>query len=143
MVKVQTSINIDEDLRRQAREQNLNITEVLDEALRLILAKNEGNSAGISLEIAKKSLKKARKQLQKWQNEAKTQEKNIEILEKEAQKRQEEALLKAKQEAESKKKCQKCGIITAEERLIHVKTGDYICKNCFFTGSKEEMAAWK
>lgn len=141
MGKTHTTLSIDEDYRRQAREMGLNLSETLNDALTLRFAQITGNSAKISEEIEKKRLKKAQKELEKWQFEAKNAQKNLEILQKSLEEAKEKELLDQKAAIEELKTCINCKNQTQEERLIHFPAG-LICKGCYLIASGEDIKKW-
>lgn len=142
MGKTHTTLSIDEDLRRQAKENNINLTETLNDALRLKIAQFEGNVAEIDIIIEEKRLKKAQKEAQKWQNMVKNAQNNIENWQKIKEKEQIELLEKQKAEAETMQTCKNCGIFGKSDTMFTFKIGN-ICKGCYMVATGEQIKRWQ
>lgn len=142
MGKTHTTISIDEDLRRQARQLGINLSEIMEESLRVCFAEKEGNVENINIEIEKNKQKKLEKQLVFLQKQLKNSQNLVENYQNIVGKKKEEELIRQKEEAEKMITCQNCNILKKAEFMFDFKIGK-ICKACYMVATGEEVKRWQ
>jgi hypothetical protein len=130
MAKTHVTLSIDVDLREEAKQANINLSEALSEYLRFILAKNTQDIDKINYEIEVRQLEKLIIKQKKMSMDIQKKQTMLQeyIMSKENE--QIKLLQAEKQQLELKTTCKECGQIKAREEGTLWKIG-FICHSCF------------
>lgn len=132
MAKTHTTITIDPFLIEEAKQFNINISEVCNNALNSFL-RTKKNVNHINIEIRKKELEEKQKKISQLQPEILSLQEEIRLFE-EKLKSLELEDLKKQEELENKKiLCYCCNLQVENEKLVHIENGLVVHKACFYS----------
>lgn len=136
-----TTITIDEDSWKQAKQLGLNLSYEIREYIQKLVNSHNKDIEGINISIVRNKLEVKQRELKQLQFEIKMYEGQIERYEKARKEKEEERLQKEKEVLESSKKCSGCGC-TIEGQKSHKFPVGSICNGCFMNSDKEQMTKW-
>ena len=131
MAKTATMVTIDEDLKKQAKSLQINISGALNEYLETLVNRHNQDVGGINIELERRKLSKLQKQqgdLQASVNECLS---IITVWEEKREQEQENRLKKEKELIEAQSKCTNCGNMIVSKVFNLGK--DRLCKACYMT----------
>jgi Zn finger protein HypA/HybF involved in hydrogenase expression len=129
-MKSKVSINIETFLLEETKQNNINISQTAEEALRSKLAILKGDSTKIDKRLLLIQIEKLSSKVNKYSAELSAlrgQLTNIEKIENDAKEQQ---LQEEKEEIEKQTKCPNCHHLVEEDKKIEVKEGVFLCRTC-------------
>lgn len=140
MVKTHTTLTVDPEILKRAREKLGNLSQLFQEALESHLNTHETDIAGINYNLEKIKEKKMLKERMDLDIKIKETQEKLRIYEEEVQKKKEERLKMEKDEIERKTICQNCGAINAPK--THNFPIGAICNSCYLSSTKDQIKKW-
>jgi uncharacterized ubiquitin-like protein YukD len=135
MAKTHINVTIDHELYNKVKENNLNISNTINEYLWNLIAIKEKDLEAIKINQEKKALEIAENKLKKWQLEAKNRRETIKAYEEMINKKRDQELKRKEEQILNQKRCLYCGVIMEESHKKHkTASGGYVCHNCFMAG---------
>lgn len=141
-MKSKLTINVDTYLLEEAKDNHINFSSTMKEALQHKLAFIKQDMDGINIKITRIELEKEEKKLLKTQQKVSILRENIRKFEEKQAKSEENRLKNEKERMENAKKCIKCNKIIAELEKKHQLSKGFMCNGCYMTTPPMELRKW-
>ena len=140
-MKTKVTLNCDIYLLEQARNNNVNLSQSLEDNLRFKLSYMDNNSNKIDVKLTKIEIEKEEKNIAKSQVKLSKLRQNLAKYEENIAKKDQERLQKEAEIIKSKTTCFNCGCDLTDKWSTKLAPG-LLCKGCFFGMDKDQLKKW-
>ena len=139
MGKENTMLSLNSDLKAQARDYNINLSQLLEDSIKGMLAVKSGDMNERVIEIKKRELKEEEHKLIKTQSTVTGLRSEINKFNEQQEQEQQEQREQEKQKVIDSKKCPICNFVIENDNLAMDFKNKKVHKHCFLNLTPERL----
>lgn len=150
MAKIHTTLTVDQNVIKQAKELGINISKALNDKLKTLISIKTNDLEGISIELEQMKRKKIIKEINALQQKLEICQDNITNIEQKQTEIEQERLENEKKRLEKERNCLNCGKIipVGRDRNHKIKVHGQrfpkgmVCNECYYAADGIKIKGW-